>query len=283
MVSGDHGEMRITTDDGVGLAVEVGGSGPGLLLVHGLGGAKEDFSDHVPALARDHTVVIFDHRGHGASDKPTDRGAYSIDRLATDILEVADACGLDRFRLLGHSMGGMVARQIPLRDAERVEALVMMDTSAGPIPGFDPALMDAAAEVAFTRGKSELKELLDLAQVLETPAYRRALADRPGYREFEERKWADLSEIMWGAMTVALAYQPDDLAALAAAVRFPVLALVGSQDAPFVAASREMAAAIESAQLVIIPDAGHSPQFENPAAWIEALSRFLMSVPSPTK
>src|SRR4051794_32243976 len=104
--------MRITTSDGVELAVEGSGSGPGLILVHGFGGAKEDFADHVPTLARDHTVVVFDHRGHGSSDKPTDRTMYSIDRLATDILEVADACGLERFRLLGHSMGGMVGRQV---------------------------------------------------------------------------------------------------------------------------------------------------------------------------
>ncbi|HEY5172028.1 MAG TPA: alpha/beta hydrolase [Acidimicrobiia bacterium] len=275
--------MRITTSDGIGLAVDVQGAGPGLLLVHGFGGAKEDFSDHVAALARDHTVVVFDHRGHGASDKPSDRGAYSIDRLATDVLEVADACELDRFRLLGHSMGGMVARQIPLRAPERIEALVMMDTSAGPIPGFDPALMDAAAEVAFTRGKDALKELLDLARVLETPAYRRTLLERTGYQDFEDRKWADLSAVMWGAMAVALAYQPDDLAALAAAVRFPTLVIVGAQDAPFVRASREMAHALDGAQLAIIPDAGHSPQFENPDAWIEALTRFLASVPAPTK
>src|SRR5258708_27411048 len=119
--------MRITMDDGVGLAVEVSGEGPGLMLVHGFGGAKEDFADHVPVLARDHTVVIFDHRGHGASDKPTDRHAYSIDRLATDILEVADGCGLDHFRLLGHSMRGMLARQIPLREPQPVDPLILMD------------------------------------------------------------------------------------------------------------------------------------------------------------
>src|SRR6478672_1939682 len=100
--------MDITTDDGVRLAVEVAGQGPGLLLVHGFGGAKEDFSDHVPALARDHTVVVFDHRGHGASDNPTDPAAYSLERLAADIVHVADGAGLDTFRLLGHSMGGMV-------------------------------------------------------------------------------------------------------------------------------------------------------------------------------
>jgi 3-oxoadipate enol-lactonase len=275
--------MRITTSDGVGLEVEVAGAGPGLVLVHGFGGAKEDFADHVPALAREHTVVTFDHRGHGASDKPADRAAYSIERLAMDIVEVADGCGLDRFRLLGHSMGGMLARQIPLREPQRIEALIMMDTAAGPIPGFDPTLMDAAAEVAFTRGKDALKELLDLAQVLETPAYQRTLLDRRGYQEFQDRKWADVSEIMWGAMAVAMAYQPDDLAALAAAVNFPTLLIVGAQDAPFLSASREMADAIPGAQLVIIPDAGHSPQFENPDAWIDAMTRFLAAVPSPTR
>ncbi len=279
----DHGGMRITTSDGVGLAVEVAGSGPGLILVHGFGGAKEDFADHVPALARDHTVVVFDHRGHGASDKPSVRNAYSMDRLASDILDVADACGLDRFRLLGHSMGGMVGRQIPIRVPERVEAFVMMDTSAGPIPGFDPALMDAAAEVAFDRGKAALKELLDMVQVLETPAYTRTLAERPGYREFNERKWNDLSEIMWGAMAMALARQSDDLDALVASVRCPMLVLVGAQDKPFLRPSRTMADAIEGARLVVIPDAGHSPQFENPTAWIEAMTRFLATVLAPTK
>ncbi len=105
------GPMRITTDDGVELAVEVAGQGPGLLLVHGFGGAKEDFADHVDALGRTHRVVIFDHRGHGASDKPDDLAAYSFDRLAPDIVQVADALDLDQFRLLGHSMGGMVGAQ----------------------------------------------------------------------------------------------------------------------------------------------------------------------------
>ncbi len=84
-------------------------------------------------------------------------------------------------------------------------------------------------------------------------------------------------------MAIALAYQPDDLAALAAAVRFPMLAMVGSQDEPFLGPSRDMAGAIEGAQLAVIPDAGHSPQFENPAAWFEALSAFLASVPTAAR
>jgi 3-oxoadipate enol-lactonase len=275
--------MRITMDDGVGLEAEVVGDGPGLLLVHGLGGAKEDFADHVPTLARDHTVVVFDHRGHGASDNPSDPAAYSFARLVTDTVAVADATGLEQFRLLGHSMGGMVARKIALHEPSRVEALVMMDTSAGPVPGFDPELLDIAVDVALTQGKAALKELMDFASALDSPAYKRILADRPGYSEFEARKWADMSEIMWATLIKELAYQTDDLPAMAASLRVPLLILVGAQDTPFVIASNAMADAIPGAQLVVIPDAGHSPQFENPAAWIAALEGFLSTLPATAR
>jgi pimeloyl-ACP methyl ester carboxylesterase len=272
--------MRITMNDGVELVVDVTGEGPGLLLVHGLGGWKEDFADHVDTLARDHTVVTFDHRGHGASDKPTDPAAYSFARLVEDTLAVADAAGLEHFRLLGHSMGGMVARKIVLQEPARVDALVMMDTAAGPVPGFDPALMDIACDVALNEGKAALKELLDFGGALDTPAYERVLAERPGFKELEARKWDGVSEIMWGSMIREMAQQGDDLPTLAASLRAPLLILVGEQDEHFVIASHRMADAIPHAQLAVIPDAGHSPQSENPAAWIAALTGFLSSLPA---
>jgi 3-oxoadipate enol-lactonase len=274
--------MKMTMDDGVGLAVEVAGEGPGLLLVHGLGGAKEDFADHVPTLARDHTVVTFDHRGHGESDNPTDPSAYSLARLRADTLAVADGVGLEQFRLLGHSMGGMVSRGIAINETERVVALVMMDTSAGPIPGFDPSLMDIACDVALNEGKQALKDLLDMAGALTTPAYKRVLAARPGYPEFEARKWAGMSEIMWGTIARELAYQPDDLPALAA-LTVPLLILVGDQDEPFMLAAKLMKEAIPSAELAVVPNAGHSPQFENPQEWIAALTGFLAALPAAAR
>jgi pimeloyl-ACP methyl ester carboxylesterase len=275
----EHGRVRIEMDDGVELAVEVAGSGPGLLLVHGFGGAKEDFADHVSALAVDHTVVVADHRGHGASDGPDDPAAYSFERLVTDMFAVADALGLARFRLLGHSMGGMVARRMVLEHPERIEALILMDTAPGPIPAFDVDLMDAGGLVALTQGKAALKELLDLATPLNTPAYERLLSDRPGYQEFQDQKWDALSEVMWGVLVSVIAHQPDDLPELAT-IACPTLVIVGELDAPFLAPSRAMAEAIPDARLVVIPDAGHSPQFENPDAWIDALEEFLAPVPS---
>ena len=81
--------MRVTTDDGVGLATVAVGDpeAPGLLLLHGIGGAKEDFAHHLDALAARHRVVTFDHRGHGESDKPDDERAYFIESGELHVLE----------------------------------------------------------------------------------------------------------------------------------------------------------------------------------------------------
>jgi 3-oxoadipate enol-lactonase len=266
--------MRVVTDDGVELAVVEQGRGPTLLLVHGFGGAKEDFADQTDALATRYHVVAFDHRGHGESAAPAEASSYSLDRLVADAVAVADAVGADQFRLLGHSMGGMVARRLVLSHPQRVEALVLMDTSPGPVPGLDPELLEMGAVIALTDGMTELKRIMDAFSPLGTPAYEKLMAERPGYREFNDRKWATLSAVMWATLGRAIRDQPDELAALAG-VDCPALVIVGEQDEPFLGVSRDMKATIPGAELVVIADAGHSPQFENPTTWLRTLEEFL--------
>jgi pimeloyl-ACP methyl ester carboxylesterase len=81
---------------------------------------------------------------------------------------------------------------------------------------------------------------------------------------------------MWATLGRAIRDQPDQLALLAS-VGCPTLVIVGEQDEPFVGVSRDMAEKIPGAELAVIPDAGHSPQFENPAAWLHVLEQFLES------
>ena len=269
--------MRVTVDDGVVLEVEVTGEGPALFLVHGFGGAKEDFADHVGWLARDHRVVVFDHRGHGASDGPDRAEDYSLDRMAADVLAVADALGEDRIRLLGHSMGGMIARRIAVDAPHRLEALILMDTSHGPLEALDGDLLEMGAQIALTDGMGTLKEILDAGSPLDNPAYQRLLAERPGYQEFQDRKFAALHPVMWATMARAIRDQGDDLEHLRA-LDVPVLVLVGEVDLPFLDHSRRMAEAIPDAVLVVVPGAGHSPQFEAPDAWAGAMAEFLADV-----
>ena len=269
--------MRFVMEDGVELEVDVRGTGPALVLVHGFGGAKEDFFDHIDELSADHTVIVFDHRGHGQSDGPVEPECYSFDRLAVDTLAVIDALGIETFRLLGHSMGGMVARRIVLAQPDRIEALILMDTSPGPVPGMDADIIELGANLALDEGMDELKSVMDAFAPLGTPANERLRAERIGYREFEESKWANLSPTMWAVLVREIRDQPDQLASLAQ-VGCATLVLVGEQDEAFVKVSHQMAEIIPNARIVVIPDAGHCPQFENGDAWYEALSGFLKEV-----
>jgi len=269
--------MKITVDDGVGLEVEVAGSGPPLLMVHGFPGVMEDFTDHEADLARHATVVRFDDRGHGRSDKPDHADAYSLDRLAADTLAVADALGFERFRLFGHSMGGMVARRVVLAAPARVEALILMGTSAGRPHGVDPDLADAGAAVALTEGMAVLRELLDDLDPLGTPADQRVRRERPGYVEYGRRNFFAVPAVAYAAILHEIAHQPDQLDEMRS-FTCPTLVIVGEQDAAFLTDCRAIAEAVPGAELAVIEDAGHSPQFENPRAYLEVMERFLRTV-----
>jgi 3-oxoadipate enol-lactonase len=274
--------LEIQTADGpLDLAVlEAGVGGRPLLLAHGFTGAKEDFADFVDPLAElGWHVVVPDHRGHGASGKPAAEEAYSFEAFATDLEALFDALGWSRAVVLGHSMGGMVVQVLATTAPERVEALVLMDTSHAPLRLGDPSVAEKAGAVALERGMEAI--LAGQADSpLDTPAHLRVVATRPGYREFGDRKLLSASPHMYASMIRAILSEDpgaDRLESLRA-VSVPTLVLVGDQDAPFLGPSARMAEAVAGAELVVLPDAGHSPQFEAPDAWWSALSGFLARV-----
>ena len=226
-------------------------------------------------------AVAPDHRGHGASSKPDDESAYSFEILADDSLALLDALGWDRFALLGHSMGGMIAQFIATKSPDRLTALVLMDTGHGPVQSLDPTLVEAAVSIVRTQGIDALADLLtDRESPLDTPAHQRLLAEKPGFAEFEDRKFRSTSPSLYAPMAssfVHTADRLDDLRRLPDTL--PTLVMVGDQDEPFIGPSERMAEAIPDASLVVIPNAGHSPQFENPEAWWTTLSGFLADLP----
>jgi pimeloyl-ACP methyl ester carboxylesterase len=254
------------------------------LLLHGFTGAKEDFTDWLDPLAgAGWHAVAPDLRGHGASSKPTAEAAYSFEILAHDVLRLIDALGWRRLSLLGHSMGGMVAQFVAHEASGRLDALVLMDTDHGPIEGLDPQLVEAAVSIVRTRGMGSLAEVMASREnPLDSPAHKRLLADRPGYAEFEDRKFRATSPALYAAMAPKFGGTGDRLKELKSLPpSLPVLVIVGEQDGPLVGSSERMAAAIPGGSLAVIPDAGHSPQFEGPDAWWKALSTFLAESVAP--
>jgi 3-oxoadipate enol-lactonase len=268
----------------VSLAVaEAGEGGRPLLLVHGFTGAKEDFTDWLDPLAElGWHVVAADHRGHGASDQPEDEAAYSFDAFATDLVGLIDALGWSTVVALGHSMGGMVVQTAVLRAPERFEGLVLMDTSHRGLRA-DPALVELGVAIARAEGIAAVMAAQDAmgddGAPLGTPAHQRLLDSRPGYKDFGARKMLASSPAMYSAMLQAItaATGIDRLPDLPQ-IQVPTLVIVGDQDTPFLKPSRRMAEAIPGAELAVIPDAGHSPQFENTDLWWKALTSFLARV-----
>ncbi|MGH9116579.1 MAG: alpha/beta fold hydrolase [Acidimicrobiales bacterium] len=282
--------MRITTVAGNGetfAAATAGRPSPHrILFVHGFTGAKEDFTDWLdPVAALGWEAAAPDLRGHGDSAKPEGLDRYGLEIIADDVVAVADALGWDRFVLLGHSMGGMVAQHVALADggAARLHGLVLMNTSHGPVERIERQLADLACAVVAAGGMPALIEATAVLQQerddlpRSSPAQQRVLAERPGYEEFGLRKLLAVAPDAYRALAVAMYDQSDRLPALAG-LDVPVLVMVGEQDDAFLDPSRRIAEAVPGAAHEVIADAGHSPQFENPDAWWSALTRFLKEV-----
>jgi pimeloyl-ACP methyl ester carboxylesterase len=253
--------------------IEAGAGGRPLLLVHGFTGAKEDFADHLePLAAAGWHVVAPDLPGHG--DSQLDDFPYGFDAFAAAVLDLADALGWDRFALLGHSMGGIVAQHVALAVPQRLTALVLLDTSPGRI-AVDAELVEQACGVVDEAGMAGLLAVTKATgSPMDTDVSRRLRAERPGWAAFQEAKLLQVAPAMYVTMARAITSatsRVDRLAMLAV----PTLVLVGEHDRLLRGPSAELAAAIPGAVLVVLLGAGHSPQLETPDAWREAVLGFL--------
>jgi pimeloyl-ACP methyl ester carboxylesterase len=110
-----------------------------------------------------------------------------------------------------------------------------------------------------------------------SPSQERVLAERPGYAEFGDRKLLASAPAMYGSMIRLITAGESGIDRLdqLKAIAVPTLVIVGEEDTPFLKPSRRMADAVPGAELAVIPDAAHCPQFENADAWWSALSGFL--------
>ncbi|MEM8861436.1 MAG: alpha/beta hydrolase, partial [Chloroflexota bacterium] len=123
----------IVASDNIALNFDLIGSGPPLILLHGGGQSRQDWHrvGYTQKLAKDFTVIALDIRGEiGDSGKPTDPCAYKIERMCQDVLEVADACNIEKFSVWGYSYGGNIARFLAAQ-SNRISSFVMIGVYFG--------------------------------------------------------------------------------------------------------------------------------------------------------
>ncbi len=116
--------LRYVDIHGHHVGYRMAGSGPAIVLVHGLTGSSTTWREVMPALAEHYTVIAPDLLGHGESAKP--RGDYSLGAFAAGVRDLLVALGIERATFVGHSLGGGVAMQLAYQFPERCERLVLV-------------------------------------------------------------------------------------------------------------------------------------------------------------
>ncbi|AWM04059.1 alpha/beta fold hydrolase [Bradyrhizobium amphicarpaeae] len=253
--------MPVINRDGVNIHYEVHGSGPPLLLTHGCSSTSAMWHGQVDALAKDHTLILWDMRGHGQSDYPDNPGAYSEALTVADMAAILDAVGAERAIIGGLSLGGYMSLAFYRAYPERVRALLIIDTG----PGFKK---DDAREAWNARALGTADRLdREGLGMLKSATRERATANH--------RDAKGLALAARGMLTQrdarVIELLPD--------IKVPSLIVVGADDAPFLAASDYMAAKIPGAQKVVIPAAGHAVNIDQPKAFVDAVEPFLKNLP----
>ncbi|QKH39027.1 alpha/beta fold hydrolase [Achromobacter pestifer] len=250
-----------------------------LFMLHGIRGYAETFAGIAQALQPDFRVLAYDQRGRGASSWDPQRNYYT-DAYVDDLAGVADALGLDRFDLLGHSMGGIAAIVFAARYPQRVRRLIVEDAG--------PAAFEGSAGAA--RIQRELRETPEsFADIVAAREYLRAL--RPSVTEAarEERLRHMLKEDGAGGWTwrhdhagiAATRLDPDparvvDLWPQVQALGCPTLVVRGGRSDYLQAeTARGMAARNPNVEWVEIEGAGHYIHDDRPAAFEQAVGGFL--------
>lgn len=255
---------------------EAGGGGRGFVLVHGFTGSRDDFREQMAPLSEHGRTLALDQRGHGGTTNSGKHELYTLPNLVADLRGAFDALGLERVDLLGHSLGGAVVLRFALAHPERIASLVLMDTTPLPLKmRFSESARAGIAAFAREHGMVALarrtRELMATSDAVPPSARRLEQAMGPDvFWQRIERKHEKMDPVAWDAISAEMG-KVESVVERLGEIRCPTTVLVGAEDLPFLAPSDEMEKGIAGARRATIPDAAHSPQLENPPAWLAAI------------
>ena len=253
--------MPYVERDGVRVWFEERGRGAAVLLTHGYGATSRMWEPQLETLADRFRLIVWDLRGHGRSDAPADERLYSEAGAVVDMTAILDACGVASAVVGGLSLGGYLSLAFHLAHRGRVRALMLFDTGPGYRSEDGRRRWNAMAE--------------DYARALDERGLA-ALGNGAEVRMGEHRSAHGLALAARGTLAQRDARVIESLPAIAV----PTLVLWGERDEAFIKPGEYMAAKIPGATRIVVPNAGHAANLDQPQAFNAAMTSFLESVPA---
>ena len=277
--------LQFRTIHGYRRAFRIAGSGPAILLIHGIGDNSTTWAPVHSALARRFTVIAPDLLGHGQSDKP--RADYSVAAYANGMRDLLSVLDIERVTVIGHSLGGGVAMQFAYQFPQLVERLILVGS------GGVTTDVNLGLRLASLPGGGEALALLRLPVVLPTlqtagrvlgtvlgstgvgrdlPNLLRILADLPEPTASAAFTRTLRAVVDWRGQVVTML----DRCYLTESV--PVQLIWGEQDSMIPVSHAALAhAAMPGSRLDIFPESGHFPFHDHPDRFVELVEQFIDS------
>jgi len=270
---------HLRTDDGIRLYYEQTGTGTPIVFVHEFAGDCRSWEPQVRALSRDYRCITYNARGYPPSEVPKELAHYSQDRARDDIRSVLDALNLEKAHIVGLSMGGFACLHFGIAYGERARSLLIAGCGYGAAPATRQQFADEV-EVSAKRFETLGIERAAQAYALGPARVQFQNRDPRGWQEFVAHL-AEHSTI--GAANTLRGVQKTrpslyELVDKMAAISVPALIMTGDEDWPCLEPGLLMKRAIRTAALVVMPNAGHAINLEDPAAFNQYLLAFLHQV-----
>ena len=248
--------------NGIQLYYEDNGTGFPLLLIHGFSGTTKSWKGQVDAFSKRYRFITFDMRGHGQTDAPDDLSQYTLDLVIEDIYQLLKHLGIKKAVIGGLSLGGYLTNHFYNQHPDMTAAVIFIDTG----PGYKTP----------EKAKDWNQNRLDCAEVLETKGMKGFLES-----EFSAGDYYTAPEVMIKLNPKGLAnvcrgvmINPWGLDILPN-IKVPALIICGDKDKDFIPATEYMAKKIPDAKKVIIADAGHGVNIDQPRAFESTVLEFL--------
>lgn len=254
------------TPDGPRIFFHVSGKGPfALVMPVNWGMDSYVYTKGLSSLEFYLALVTFDPRGVGRSDPPSSPEEFSLEHTVCDATVVADAVGLPRSVVLGHSSGGAVALRYALASPHRVSHLILMSTAPRwTVPS--PLRVGARVPATETEMRDQVRE--SIARAVRDPAKFAHAMDEllPKMRFSPER-------LRWVAEAGAREYDVRDRLG---EIRVPTLIIHGREDAMIpLSDAEELHGGIPGSRLAVLEDCGHWPHVEKRAEFVRSVKEFL--------